>query len=211
MCAALGLRAVSPALEASAAERRDIGRARRSVLPRSALAEYSPAPNRVCPIDLLESQAAERIVDLVPIRYGRMLQSQFAFLRGSALLMAADLASHRHTGLTAQVCGDAHVSNFGLFASPERSLVFDVNDFDETLPGPWEWDVKRLVTSVSILAKENGFGRGERDRVVRSCAQAYRDRMRTLAAMRELDVWYDQTVVDEVLVSGVDQTYAQAI
>ena len=159
------------------------------MLPRSALADFVAAQDRPDPVDLLESQARSRISDLVPVRYGRMLQSRFAFFRGAALLMASDLASAPHTGLTAQLCGDAHVSNFGLFASPERSLVFDINDFDETLPGPWEWDVKRLVASVAIVAQENGFGRDERERVVRTCAQAYRDRMRTLATMRELDVW----------------------
>ena len=125
--------------------------------------------------------------------------------------MACDLASAPHTGLTAQLCGDAHVSNFGLFASPERSLVFDINDFDETLPGPWEWDVKRLVASVAIIAQENGFGREERERVLQTCAQAYRDRMRTLAKMGELDVWYDHIVVDDALEADVDHTYGQAI
>ncbi|MCW2653817.1 MAG: hypothetical protein JWR32_4793 [Mycobacterium sp.] len=180
-------------------------------MPRSALAEFIAPQNRPDPIDLLESQAASRIADLLPVRYGRMLQSRFAFFRGAALLMASDLASAPHTGLTAQLCGDAHVSNFGLFASPERSLVFDVNDFDETLPGPWEWDVKRLVASVAIVAQENGFGHEERERVVRACARAYRDRMRTLATMRELDVWYARTVVDDAGEAGVDHTYAQTI
>ena len=180
-------------------------------MPRSALAEFIAPRNRADPVDLLESQAASRIADLIPVRYGRMLQSPFAFFRGGALIMAADLAPGAHTGLTAQLCGDAHVSNFGLFASPERRLVFDVNDFDETLPGPWEWDVKRLVSSVAIVAHQNGFGRDERERVVRTCAQAYRDRMRMLATMRELDVWYAETVVDNSLLAGVDQTYAQAI
>jgi uncharacterized protein (DUF2252 family) len=181
------------------------------VLPRSALADFVAAQDRQDPVDLLESQARSRISDLVPVRYGRMLQSRFAFFRGAALLMASDLASAPHTGLTAQLCGDAHVSNFGLFASPERSLVFDVNDFDETLQGPWEWDVKRLVASVAIVAQENGFGREERARVVRTCAQAYRDRMRALAAMRELDVWYGHIVVDDALEADVDRTYGQAI
>jgi uncharacterized protein (DUF2252 family) len=179
-------------------------------MPRSSLAEFIAPQNRPDPVDLLESQAASRIADLLPVRYGRMLPSRFAFFRGAALLMASDLASAPDTGLTAQLCGDAHVSNFGLYASPERNLVFDVNDFDETLPGPWEWDVKRLVASVAIVAQENGFGHEERDRVVRSCAHAYRDRMCTLATMRELDVWYERTVIDDVEV-GVDHTYAQAI
>jgi uncharacterized protein (DUF2252 family) len=198
-------------VDASVEQRRDLGRARRSVMPRSSLAEFIAPQNRPDPVDLLESQAASRIADLLPVRYGRMLPSRFAFFRGAALLMASDLASAPDTGLTAQLCGDAHVSNFGLFASPERNLVFDVNDFDETLPGPWEWDVKRLVASVTIIAQDNGFGPEERERVVRSCARAYRDRMRTLATMRELAVWYERTVVDDAFRSDVDNTYAQAI
>jgi uncharacterized protein (DUF2252 family) len=140
-----------------------------------------------------------------------MLQSQFAFFRGAALIMASDLASAPRTDLTVQLCGDAHVSNFGLFASPERNLVFDINDFDETLPGPWEWDVKRLMASVGIIARQNSFGREESERVLRACAQAYRDRMRTLAKSGELDVWYDHIVVDETLEDDVDRTYGQAI
>jgi uncharacterized protein (DUF2252 family) len=145
------------------------------------------------------------------MRYLRMLHSQFAFFRGAALIMASDLASTPSTGLTVQLCGDAHVSNFGLFASPERNLVFDINDFDETLPGPWEWDVKRLTASVAIIARQNSFGRDESERVLRACAQAYRDRMRALAKKGELDVWYDHIVVDDTLEDDVDRTYGQAI
>jgi uncharacterized protein (DUF2252 family) len=140
-----------------------------------------------------------------------MLQSQFAFFRGAALIMASDLASTPRTGFTVQLCGDAHVSNFGLFASPERNLVFDINDFDETLPGPWEWDVKRLMASVAIIARQNSFGRDQSQRVLRACAQAYRDRIRTLAKRGELDVWYDHIVVDDTLEDDVDRTYGQAI
>jgi len=181
------------------------------VLPRSALADFVAAQDRPGPVALLESQADSRIADLVPVRYGRMLASPFAFFRGAALIMASDLAASGHTGITVQLCGDAHVSNFGLFASPERNLVFDINDFDETLPGPWEWDVKRLVASVAIIAHENGIGRDESERGLRACAQAYRDRMRTLATMRELDVWYDHIVVNDALEADVDHTYGQAI
>jgi len=181
------------------------------VLPRSALADFVAAQDRPDPVALLESQGDSRIADLVPVRYGRMLASPFAFFRGAALIMASDLAASGHSGITVQLCGDAHVSNFGLFASPERNLVFDINDFDETLPGPWEWDVKRLVASVAIVAQENGFGREEREPVLRACAQAYRDRMRTLAKMGELDVWYGHVVVDDVLEADVDHTYGQAI
>jgi uncharacterized protein (DUF2252 family) len=175
------------------------------------MADFVVAQGRPDPIDLLESQARLRISNLVPVRYGRMLQSRYAFFRGAALLMAFDLASAPHTGLNAQLCGDAHMSNFGLYASPERSLVFDINDFDETLPGPWEWDVKRLVASVAIVGQENGFGREEREDVLRTCARAYRDRMRTLATMRELDVWYARTVVGDEVEAGVDRTFARAI
>ena len=140
-----------------------------------------------------------------------MLASPFAFYRGAAIIMAADLAASEHTGITVQLCGDAHVSNFGLFGSPERSLVFDINDFDETLPGPWEWDVKRLVASLAVVGRMNGFGRVDRERVVRACAKAYRDRMRMLAEMRELDVWYDHTVVDDNVEASVDRPFGQAI
>ncbi|MDT5074465.1 MAG: hypothetical protein QOH82_3785 [Mycobacterium sp.] len=175
------------------------------------MADFVVAQDRPDTVDLFESQARLRISDLVPVRYGRMLQSRYAFFRGAALLMAYDLASAPHTGLDAQLCGDAHMSNFGLYASPERSLVFDINDFDETLPGPWEWDVKRLVTSVAIVAQENGFGREEYEDVVRTCARAYRDRMRTLATMRELDVWYARTVVGDEVEAGVDRSFARAI
>ena len=127
------------------------------------------------------------------------------------MIMAGDLAASAHSGLTVQLCGDAHVSNFGLFASPERSLVFDINDFDETLPGPWEWDVKRLVASLAVVGRLNGFTRANRERVIRACAKAYRERMRSLAQMGELDVWYAHTVIDHELEVSVNRTYAQAI
>jgi uncharacterized protein (DUF2252 family) len=198
-------------LTASVEERYDLGRDRRSVLPRSALADFAAAQDRPDPVVLLESQASSRIPELIPIRYGRMLASPFAFFRGAAVIMASDLATGDHTGLTVQLCGDAHLSNFGLFASPERNLVFDINDFDETLPGPWEWDVKRLVASLAIAGRINGFGPQDRERAVRSAARAYRERMRTLAQMRELDVWYAHTTVDDALEATVDPKYAQAI
>jgi uncharacterized protein (DUF2252 family) len=181
------------------------------VLPRSALADFVAGQDRPDPVALLESQADSRIAELVPIRYGRMLASPFAFFRGAALIMASDLAASTHTGITVQLCGDAHVDNFGLFASPERSLVFDINDFDETLPGPWEWDVKRLVASLAVVGRVNGFTRADRERAVRACAKAYRERMRTLAQMGELDVWYAHTVIDRELEAGVNPTFAQAI
>src|SRR5215468_2062030 len=153
----------------SAQERHDLGRSRRSALSRSSLADFVAGHDRPDPISLLESQAADRIADLVPVRYGRMLASPFAFFRGAALIMASDLAASPYSGLTAQLCGDAHVSNFGLFGSPERSLVYDINDFDETLSGPWEWDVKRLVASLTVVGRMNGFAPEDRERVVRAC------------------------------------------
>jgi uncharacterized protein (DUF2252 family) len=133
---------------------------------------------------VLERQAATRLPKLVPIRYGRMLSSPFAFYRGSAAVMAADLAAGPDSGLRVQLCGDAHLANFGVFAAPDRRLVFDLNDFDETLPGPWEWDVKRLVASFAIAARENGLGRKQRRSIVRTAAREYRERMRELAAAR---------------------------
>jgi uncharacterized protein (DUF2252 family) len=193
------------------AERQELGRSKRDVLPRSSLGEYAPAADRPDPVALLESQATSRIAELVPIRYGRMLASPFAFYRGAALIMASDLATSPHTSLEAQLCGDAHLSNFGLFASPERSLVFDINDFDETLPGPWEWDVKRLAASMAVAGRGNGFDAAGRERVVRAAAQGYRRQMNALAAMRELDVWYAHTSVDERLEASVNPTFKRQI
>ena len=128
--------------------------------------------------------------ELVPIRYGRMLASPFTFYRGAALIMASDLATTPDSGLRVQACGDAHLSNFGAFASPERALVFDINDFDETTPGPWEWDLKRLVASLEIAARSNNFTEAERRTVLLSCVAGYRTTMVEFAAMRNLDVWY---------------------
>jgi uncharacterized protein (DUF2252 family) len=154
--------------------------------------------NRSDPIEVLERQAATRLPELVPIRYGRMLSSPFAFYRGSAAVMAADLGAGPDSDLRVQLCGDAHLANFGVFAAPDRRLVFDLNDFDETLPGPWEWDVKRLVASFAIAARENGLGRKQRRSIVRTAAREYRERMRELAAARNLDVWYVRLDVREV-------------
>ena len=188
------------------AERQELGRSKRTALPRSSLGDYAPAADRPDPVALLESQAMSRIAELVPIRYGRMLASPFAFFRGAALIMASDMATSPHTSLEAQLCGDAHLSNFGLFASPERSLVFDINDFDETLPGPWEWDVKRLVASLAVAGRSNGFDAAGRERVVLAAARGYREQMNMLAAMRELDVWYAHTIVDDELEASVNPT-----
>ena len=152
----------------SVAERVARGRAARAEVPRARHAEFEPAAHRQDPVALLESQAPSRVAELVPIRYGRMLVSPFTFYRGAALLMAADLAASPHSGLRAQLCGDAHLSNFGVFASPDRRLVFDLNDFDETLPGPWEWDVKRLAVSFEVAGRENGYSPKVRRGIVRA-------------------------------------------
>src|SRR5579863_9349254 len=133
------------------------GRTARAGAPRSAHGKWAPAPDRPDPVDLLEEQAASRVPQLVPIRYGRMLVSPFTFYRGAALIMAADLADTPVSGVTVQVCGDAHLSNFGLFGTPERQMIFDINDFDETLPGPWEWDVKRMAASFEVMGRDRGF------------------------------------------------------
>src|SRR6478609_2546969 len=154
-----------------------LGKAARARTPRSGHAEFRPAADRPDPIDLLERQAQSRVPELVPIRYGRMGVSPFTFYRGAALLQAADLANTPSSGLRVQLCGDAHLSNFGVFASPERRLVFDINDFDETLPGPWEWDVKRLVASVEIAARYRGFTDEERRTITLAAARGYREQM----------------------------------
>ncbi len=181
------------------AERVARGKAARAHVPRSSHAGFEPATGRVDPIELLERQASTRVRELVPIRYGRMLVSPFTFYRGAALIMASDLAPTPRSGLTVQCCGDAHLSNFGVFASPERELVFDLNDFDETLPGPWEWDVKRLATSMLIAARSNGFSVKHQDRTVLDTAEEYRSAMARFAAMGELDVWYAHLDIDAAL------------
>jgi uncharacterized protein (DUF2252 family) len=172
------------------------GRALRQRVPRTSHAEFSPAADRSDPIDLLESQSKDRVQELVPVRYGRMMTSPFAFYRGSAIIMAEDLARTPRTGIDVQACGDAHVANFGLFATPERNIVFDLNDFDETLPGPWEWDVKRLAASFVIAGRHRGFDSATNRLAAVSAVRAYGLRLREFAAMRNLDVWYSRIDVD---------------
>ena len=167
------------------------GQAARKQAPRSSHGRWEPSPDRPDPIALLEEQAASRVPELVPIRYGRMLVSPFTFYRGAALIMAADLAATPVSGVTVQLCGDAHLSNFGLFGSPERRMLFDINDFDETLPGPWEWDVKRMAASFEVMGRDRGFAPADRRAVVMAGVAEYRDRMRQAAGMRGLDVWYE--------------------
>src|SRR4051794_8601536 len=154
------------------------GSAARSAVPRSSQAAWDPPPDRTDPVSLLLEQSKGRLTELLPIRHGRMMSSPFAFFRGSAAVMARDLAGTPDSGIRVQLCGDAHVSNFGGFASPDRRLVFDLNDFDETLPGPWEWDLKRLVASIAVAGRDRGFDRRERRATVRGAAMAYRKAMR---------------------------------
>jgi uncharacterized protein (DUF2252 family) len=180
-------------------ERAARGKAARAEVPRSSHAAWDAPSGRADPVGLLQEQAKSRVQDLVPIRYGRMLASPFAFYRGAAYLMASDLASTPRSGLIVQTCGDAHVSNFGLFGSPERELLFDINDFDETAHGPWEWDVKRLAASLAIAGRNNGFADKERAEVVRDAVGAYRSAMRKFAGMRNLEVWYAHARVQQGL------------
>ncbi|MGH2990495.1 MAG: DUF2252 domain-containing protein [Solirubrobacterales bacterium] len=187
------------AIARSPGERRAAGKAARAEAKRSSHADWIPAPDRTPPVEVLERQDAARVPELVPIRHGRMLSSPFAFFRGGAAIMAADLAGCPRSGLRAQLCGDAHLSNFGVFAAPDRTLVFDVNDFDETLPGPFEWDVKRLAASLTIAGRAQGFEERERRRVTLAAVLAYRVAMRRFAGMRNLDVWYARMNVEAML------------
>ena len=181
------------------AERAARGKAARAEVPRRVHGEWEPPPHRPDPVDLLEEQAETRVPELVPIRYGRMLVSPFTFYRGAAALMAADLAGTPRTGLHAQLCGDAHLSNFGVFAAPDRRLVFGVNDFDETLPGPFEWDVKRLVASFAVAGRDRGFDAEACGPTINvAVGRSYREAMREFAAMRNLDVWYARIDVEDV-------------
>jgi uncharacterized protein (DUF2252 family) len=184
---------------ATAQERAARGKAARAAVPRSSIADYEEAADRPDPIALLEEQAESRVPELVPIRYGRMLVSPFTFFRGAALIMASDLARTPTSGLIVQACGDAHLCNFGAFASPERRLLFDVNDFDETLPAPWEWDLKRLAASLAVAGRDRGFSKSERAMIVATMASAYRTAMAALAALRELEVWYRHIDVDQMM------------
>jgi hypothetical protein len=188
-----------PVPHLSVEERAARGSAARVDVPRSSHAVFEPPPTRADPIELLEQQAKTRVPELVPIRYGRMLVSPFAFYRGAAMIMAHDLAGTPRSGLMVQCCGDAHLSNFGVFASPERELVFDVNDFDETLPGPWEWDVKRLAASMLIAAVDSGFAVKDQDRIVLDAVGSYRSAMRVFAGMSTLEVWYSHLDIGDTL------------
>jgi uncharacterized protein (DUF2252 family) len=186
-------------VDAVEVERASEGRHLRRSVARSSQAVWEPALRTADPIDLLAEQAQTRIPQLVPIRHGRMLVSPFAYFRGAALAMASDLAGTPTTGLQVQLCGDAHLSNFGIFGTPERRLVFDLNDFDETARGPWEWDVKRLAASLEIAGRENGLRRRQRRTVVGHSVRSYREAMRGFATMSMLDVWYANLDMDALL------------
>ena len=181
----------------SIASRIEAGKAARKETPRKTLAEFKPSKRD--PIALLEASNAGRVAELVPIRYGRMVASPFAFYRGAAPLMADDLGQRPHSKVIVQLCGDAHLANFGLFASPERRVLFGLNDFDETLPGPFEWDVKRLAASFVIAARERGFSSRQQREAVRILCASWRKPMAHLSGMDTLDVWYHQFSADNML------------
>jgi uncharacterized protein (DUF2252 family) len=198
----------SEAVALSSSARDEIGKALREQTPRAAHGAWKPASDRRDPIDVLEASSMGRVPELIPIRYGRMLASPFAFLRGSAAVMAGDLAATPASGISVQACGDCHLSNFGLFATPERNLVFDLNDFDETLPAPWEWDIKRLAASFVVVGRESGITESRCQAVVRVLADAYRARLREFAAMHVLDAWYAH-IDDEMLIATAPDTAAR--
>ena len=186
-------------------ERLAAGKALRDTVPRTSHAEWKPSPKRRDPIDVLEESNQDRVQELVPIRYGRMLRSPFTFLRGSAGLMAYDLATTPSTGLRVQACGDCHLLNFGLFATPERNLVFDLNDFDETLPAPWEWDVKRLTVSLAVAARDNRLSDAVAREVAQECARAYREELRGYSRKSPLEVWYAHLDMETLIAAAPDE------
>ncbi len=186
-------------------ERLAAGRALRASVPRSSHADWIPPAKRRDPIDILEESNHDRVTELVPIRYGRMLRSPFTFLRGSAALMAYDLSTTPSTNIKVQACGDCHLLNFGLFATPERNLIFDLNDFDETLPAPWEWDLKRLAVSFAVAARDNRMPDADAREVVLSCVRAYREHLREYSQMSPLEVWYTRMDMDTLIAMAPDE------
>ena len=202
---------VAPVPHLTVTERVARGKAARAEIPRSSHAEWEAPALRPDPVEMLEEQAKARVAELVPIRYGRMLVSPFAFLRGAAIIMATDLAGMTRSGLHVQLCGDAHLSNFGSFAAPDRRLVFDINDFDETLPGPFEWDLRRLVTSFAVAGRERGYDTKQRRVICCKASRAYRESMANLAGMRNFDVWYSRLDVDEAIARLSSQASTKAV
>jgi len=185
-------------------ERLAAGKALRGQTSRAAQGRWQPAPDRRDPLAILEESNLGRLPELTPIRYGRMLRSPFTFLRGSAALMAYDLAQTPATGLRVQACGDCHLLNFGLFATPERNLIFDLNDFDETLPAPWEWDLKRLVASFVVAGRDNGIADKRSREAAITCARSYRDHLHQFSTMSPLDVWYDRIDAETLIRTAPD-------
>lgn len=190
-------------------QRFEAGKAIRTTVARSSHAGWQPAADRADPISILEKSNQGRLQELVPIRYGRMLRSPFTFYRGSAALMAYDLSNLPHTGLRVQACGDCHLLNFGMFATPERKLVFDVNDFDETLPAPWEWDVKRLAASCVVAGRDEGLSDSDCRDVAVSCVRSYREHLREYSQMNPLEVWYSSLDMDSIIESAPDEKAKQ--
>jgi uncharacterized protein (DUF2252 family) len=188
-----------------------LGRELREKVPREEHSEWIPPSNRRDPVEILMESNEGRMEDLIPIRHFRMMQSPFTFLRGSAAVMAYDLSNTPTTGLTVQACGDCHLSNFGLFATPERNLIFDVNDFDETIPGPWEWDLKRLVASIFVAYTQSGMSQKEAYSLSALCARAYRKAMRRAAGMNAMDIWYVQFDVDALYAAAKDPNVKKRI
>src|SRR5271163_2731031 len=186
------------AVNASKTERRKHGKALREKFSRTSHAEWKPRSKSQDIVKLLEESDADRIRGLLPVKYERMAVSPFTFFRGAAIIQARDLANTRVSGITVQACGDCHLANFGGFASPERVLVFDINDFDETFPGAWEWDIKRLGASLILAARDRSFSRTIADDAVRAAAASYRERMAEYAEMKVLDMWYAQVSIDAV-------------
>jgi len=186
-------------------ERIASGKLLREKLPRASHSGWTAPANRQDPIDILETSNQDREPELVPIRYGRMLRSPFTFLRGSAGLMAYDLSSTPTTGLRVQACGDCHLLNFGLFATPERNLIFDINDFDETLPAPWEWDIKRLAASFAVAGRDERFSDEDAQAVAVECVRAYREKLREYSKMNPLEIWYDRLDADTLIAMAPDE------
>ena len=202
----------------SRTDRKDEGKAMRLAVPLASHAQWHAPTNRCDPIDLLIESGTGRVPELLPIRYGRMMQSPFAFYRGGAAIMAADLAGLPSTGIRVQACGDCHLVNFGSFATPERRQIFAINDFDETLPAPWEWDIKRLAASFVVAGRSNSFSAAEARESAQACVRSYRERMREFSKMGVLDFWYFsidmeavlETVEDDIAREGSKKRFAKA-
>ena len=188
------------------AERQAAGKALRDKFPRTAHAEWAPAARRIDPVAQIIASSKGRIPELIPIRYGRMMASPFTLYRGTANIMAADLARTPATGITVQACGDCHLMNFGGFATPERQIIFDINDFDETMPGPWEWDVKRLAASMVLASRSNGFSKADQRDAALACVRSYRERMAEFAELTPMEVWYSRIDLERIFQSFTDKT-----